>query len=321
MAKKNIKQKPKKTKKKVQHKVEKKKVVKEIKKVVKEKKIEKIVEKVEQPKEIKSVEKIEELKKEVKVEEKPEEVVKLVEKKPKEEIKEIIEKKPEEDTTWIPRTNLGKSVANGKITDIKKILDEGIKIKEHKIVDRLIPDLESELTLIGGRPGKGGGIERTPVRISAKMHKSGRRYTSTAFAIIGNKDGIVGIGKGRGKESREAVNKAMKKAKLNVINVPRGCGSWECECGQPHSIPFKTEGKAGSVRVVLMPAPRCIGLAVDDETKKILRLAGIKDVWGQTLGNTGARMNLIMAVFYALKNLHRYRTKNKIISTSSAVET
>jgi len=254
---------------------------------------------------------------------------------PKEQIseKEIKEKEPEEEEkieegveeaeegekpeevivkeefgTWTPKTNLGKSVMKGEITDINEILEKGLKIKEHQIVDKLVPNLENELVLIGGRPGKGGGIERTPVRISAKMHRSGRRYTSTAFVIVGNKDGIVGIGKGRGKEGRIAVDKAIKKAKLSIIKVPRGCGSWECGCGGPHSIPFKTEGKAGSIRVELIPAPKGIGLAVDDESKKILRLAGVKDIWGQTLGDTGTRFNLIQAVYNALKNLHRYRT-------------
>lgn len=304
MVKKKTKVKPKKTKKKVKPKVEKKKrVVKKVKKLIKEKKkkvvikpkkkVKKKIKKVKAKKVVKKpkVKKVEEVKKEI------------VEKIP-EKIKEV---RPEEGA-WIPKTNLGKSVMKGKITDIDKILDEGIKIKEYEIVDTLVPGLDSELVLIGGRPGKGGGIERTPLRISAKMHRSGRRYTSSAFAIVGNKDGIVGIGKGTGKQSRQAINKAIKKAKLNVIKVPRGCGSWECECGEPHSIPFKTEGKSGSVRVVLMPAPKGIGLTVDDESKKILRLAGIKDVWGRTLGDTGTRINLIRAVFYALKNLHRYRT-------------
>ncbi len=213
----------------------------------------------------------------------------------------------EEVEEWKPKTKLGKAVLKGEITDIEEILKEGIKIREPEIVDKLIPNLQTELILIGGRPGKGGGIQRTPLRISAKMHKSGRRYTSTAFAVVGNQDGIVGIGKGRGKESRIAVEKAIKKAKLNIIKVPRGCGSWECECGEPHSIPFKTRGKCGSVRVELLPAPKGVGLVVDDETKKILRLAGIKDVWIKTLGDTGTRFNLIKAVFNALKNLHRVK--------------
>ena len=228
-----------------------------------------------------------------------------VEKKPTEETETKLE---EESISWVPRTKLGRDVLNKKITDINEILEKGIKIKEPQIVDMLIPNLQSELIYIGGRPGKGGGIERTPLRISAKMHRSGRRYASTAFAVVGNQDGIVGIGKGRGKEGRIAIEKAIEKAKLNLIRVPRGCGSWECGCGEPHSIPFKTKGKSGSVRVELMPAPKGIGLAVDDETKKILRLAGIKDVWIKTLGDTGTRFNLIKAVFNALKNLNRYKT-------------
>jgi small subunit ribosomal protein S5 len=257
-------------------------------------------------------------KKEEEKKEEPEEVVeeeeipKEVETILKEEEipKEVVEVKAEEELAkWTPKTNLGKAVMKGEITDINEILDEGIKIKEPQIVDKLIPNLESELVFIGGRPGKGGGIERTPLRITAKMHRSGRRYTTTAFAIVGNRDGIVGIGKGSGKESVNAIEKAIEKAKLNIIKVLRGCGSWECGCGEPHSIPFKTTGKQGSVRVTLLPAPRGIGLVVNDESKKLLALAGIKDVWGKSLGDTASRMNLIRATFNALKNLHAYRTK------------
>jgi small subunit ribosomal protein S5 len=265
--------------------------------------------------------KIEETQKQEKLEEKkPEGEVEVGEKELIEPVEPILveEEKPpekivgakveEELSRWNPRTNLGKAVSKGEITDINKILDEGMKIKEFQIVDKLIPDLESELVLIGGRPGKGGGIERNPLRITAKMHRSGRRYTSTAFAIVGNRDGIVGVGKGSGVESVKAIEKAMTKAKLNVIKVPRGCGSWECGCGETHSIPFKTTGKEGSVTVVLLPAPKGIGLAVNDESKKVLRLAGIKDLWSQSIGDTATRINLIKATFNALKNLHRYRT-------------
>jgi len=208
---------------------------------------------------------------------------------------------------WKPKTKLGKDVFHGKIKDIREILEKGIKIKESEIVDFLVPNMKHELVLIGGRPGKGGGIERTPIRVSAKMHRSGRRYGYSAFAIVGNGDGIVGIGKGSGKEGRLAVKKAVKKAKLNLILVPRHCGSWECGCGEGHSIPYETRGKSGSVRVKLLPAPKGIGLAVSEENKKLLSLAGIKDVWIKTLGNTKARYNLTKATFNALNNLHSYK--------------
>ena len=119
---------------------------------------------------------------------------------------------------------------------------------------------------------------------------------------------MIGIGKGSGKEGRRAVQKAVESAKLNLILVPRSCGSWECGCGDPHSIPFKAEGKAGSVRVTLLPAPKGIGLAVSDETKKMLRLAGVHDVWIKTLGATKTRYNLSKAVFDALRKLHDMKT-------------
>ncbi len=216
--------------------------------------------------------------------------------------------KEEKLAGWKPRTELGRQVFAGKVTDIKEILKKGIKIKESEIVDMLVPNLQSELVLIGGRPGKGGGIERTPIRVTAKMHRSGRRYKYSAFAIVGNEDGIVGIGKGSGKEGRKAVKKAVEKAKLNLILISRACGSWECGCGESHSIPYKTLGKSGSVRVTLLPAPKGIELAVSYEVKKLLRLAGVKDVWIKTLGATSTRYNLVKAAFNALKNLHGYRT-------------
>lgn len=216
--------------------------------------------------------------------------------------------KEEKLTGWKPKTKVGKDVFTGKITDINEILTKGDKIKEPEIVDMLIPNLESELILIGGRPGKGGGIQRTALRVSTKMHRSGRRYTYTAFAVVGNKEGIIGVGKGRGKDGRFAVEKAIEKAKLNITKVPMGCGSWECGCGEKHSIPLKTTGKSGSVRVTILPAPKGIGLATDNETKKILRLVGIKDVWINILGATSTRFNLIKAVFNALKDLHTYKT-------------
>jgi len=209
---------------------------------------------------------------------------------------------------WKPKTQLGKDVLDGKVKSIREILENGIKIKESEIVDFLMPDIKSELVLIGGRPGKGGGIERTPVRVSAKMHRSGRRYRYSSFAIVGNQDGIVGIGKGIGKEGKTAVQKATRKAKLNLITVPRHCGSWECGCGGDHSIPYNTEGKSSSVIVTLMPAPKGIGLAVSEENKKLLSLAGIQDIWIKTKGNTKTRYNLIKATFEALRNLHSYKS-------------
>ncbi|TAL46676.1 30S ribosomal protein S5 [archaeon] len=207
---------------------------------------------------------------------------------------------------WVPKTELGKSVFNGMITNIDDVLNLGKPIREFEIVDKLVPDLKNELILIGGRTGKGGGIMRIPIRITAAMHKSGRRFTAGSFVVVGNENGLVGIGQGHAKEARDAINNAVNRAKVNIIRIKRGCGSWECECGTEHSVPYKVMGKAGSVRVQLLPAPKGVGLVADDQTKKILKLAGFKDVWVNALGNTGMRINLISAVFDALKKLYVY---------------
>ncbi|MEM5801962.1 MAG: 30S ribosomal protein S5 [Candidatus Aenigmatarchaeota archaeon] len=235
------------------------------------------------------------------------EEVKEIEKVPIEEIPEEIHVVKEEALEkWQPKTQLGREVFEGKITDIDEILQSGRIIKEFEIVDKLVPNLKNELITIGGRTGKGGGVQRIPIRITTKMTKSGRRFNYSSFVVVGNEDGLVGIGKGVAPEPRDAINKAIQKAKLNIIRVKRGCGSWECSCDEPHSIPYKVKGKSGSVRVELYPAPKGLGIVADDESKKILRLAGIKDVWVKTFGNTSMRINLITAIYDAFKKLNIY---------------
>jgi small subunit ribosomal protein S5 len=207
---------------------------------------------------------------------------------------------------WKPKTKLGKEVFEGKIIDIDEILKSGMKISEPEIVDKLIPDIKNDLIFIGGRTGKGGGIQRIPIKITAIMKRSGRRFTTNAFVVVGNEDGLVGIGKGSAVEARNSIEKAIRKAKMNLIRVKRGCGHWECGCDTPHSIRFKTYGKSGSVKVYIMPAPKGVGLVAGDETKKILKIAGIKDAYVKTFGNTSMRINLITAVYDALKKLYIY---------------
>jgi small subunit ribosomal protein S5 len=231
-----------------------------------------------------------------------------------EEIEAEIKKKGEEVVTrrrddrassWLPRTELGREVVAGKYKDIKEVLAHGKIILEPQIVDYLVPDLAEELIQIGGTPGKGGGIRRTPTRMTARMHKSGRRFKLTSVVVVGNGDGIIGIGKATSNEHRTAIEKALHQAKLNVISVRRGCGSWECNCGGSHSIPFKTKGKMGSVVIELHPTPMGVGIVADKESKKILKLAGVKDVRATTFGQTCTRINLALAMFEALKNLSK----------------
>lgn len=204
---------------------------------------------------------------------------------------------------WVPRTKLGKQVAAGEIT-LDQIFRSGRKIKEPGIIDKLIPGLQSEVILIGGSPGKGGGIKRTPTRRTARMHRSGRRYKVSALAVVGDGEGHVGIGKAQALEHRDAVDKAIMAAKLNIIPIKRACGSWECACGEKHSIPVRVQGKSGSVRVTLIPAPKGIGLCINDEAKKIVRLAGISDIWSMSGGESRSRVNYALALYSAFRKMN-----------------
>jgi small subunit ribosomal protein S5 len=215
-----------------------------------------------------------------------------------------VKEEPVKAFEWSPKTRLGHDVLSGKYKSLEEILKKGELILEPEIIDALIPDLKQEVIYIGGSPGKGGGIRRTATKMTARMHKSGRRFKLAALAVVGNGDGIVGIGKATSSEHRTALGKAAKNAKLNVIRVKRGCGSWECGCGGEHSVPFKVSGRSGSVEVSLLPAPKGVGIVASEEVKKILRLAGIKDAWVKTSGKTSTRTNLTMAFFEALKKLN-----------------
>ncbi len=211
----------------------------------------------------------------------------------------------ERETAWVPKTELGKQVVEGKFTSLEEVLEQGHVILEPEIVDALIPDLKHDVIYIGGSPGKGGGTRRTATKRTARMHKSGRRYKLTALVVVGDEKKIAGLGKATSKEHRTAIEKAAVQARLNVIRIRKGCGSWECACGGEHSIPFRTKAKMGSTKVELLPAPKGTGIVANESVKKILRLAGIHDVWVRTEGQTATRTNLAMAVFQALKNLSR----------------
>lgn len=204
-------------------------------------------------------------------------------------------------SAWKPRTALGRRVQNEELTDIDAVLSQGLPILESEIADILIPDMEVDLLLIGQSKGKFGGGKRRAFRSTQKKTKEGNKPKFDTYAAIGNRNGVLGLGYGKAKETVPAREKAVRNAKINLIKIRRGCGSWQCNCKTPHSIPFKVEGKCGSVRVVLMPAPKGTGLACEEEVRKMLRFAGVKDVWSKTFGKTESRVNLVNAAFNALK--------------------
>ena len=122
-------------------------------------------------------------------------------------------------------------------------------------------------------------------------------------------NGYIGIGSGKSKETVPAREKAFRTAKLNIMKIKRGCGSWECGCKEAHTIPYKVVGKVGSVVVELIPAPKGTGLCIEKECGKLLNLAGIKDVWSKTFGKTTSKINLLNACMKALRQLIEMKTK------------
>lgn len=205
---------------------------------------------------------------------------------------------------WIPKTLLGKQVKSGEITNIDTLLDNGLKILEPEIVDVLIPDLQNDLLLIGQAKGKFGGGQRRVFRQTQKKTSEGNKPKFSTIGIVGNSNGYIGIGAGKSKDTVPAREKAFREAKLNVFRIRRGCGSWECNCNEHHSVPFQTSGKCGSVTMTLMPAPKGTGLKIEEECAKILKMAGITDIRSKTSGSTKTKMNLIMACAQALKKLN-----------------
>jgi small subunit ribosomal protein S5 len=195
-----------------------------------------------------------------------------------------------------PKTQLGHMVKEGKITDIDEIFEKGLPIMELGIVDTLLPDLEEEVM---------------DVNLVQRMHKSGRKVNFRVIVAVGNKNGYVGLGQGKAKEVGPAIRKAVDNAKFNIIKVRRGCGDWGCVCGREHTVPFKIEGKRGSVRVTLIPAPGGVGLAIGNVGKTILGLAGIDDVWSQTMGQTQTTINFAGAIFEALKELSKVKATSR----------
>jgi small subunit ribosomal protein S5 len=194
---------------------------------------------------------------------------------------------------WVPKTRLGKLVQEGKIASIDEVFMSGLKISESQIVDALLPDLQEEVI---------------NVNLVQKQTDAGEKSRFKAIVAVGNRDGYIGLGAGKASQVRNAIEKASVAARLNIIPVKRGCGSWECGCGKPHSVPFQVEGKCGGVRVVIVPGPRGLGLVASEVSKTILGLAGVKDLWMRSYGATRTVPSYACAIFDALKKTYNLIT-------------
>ena len=192
--------------------------------------------------------------------------------------------RPIDKEAWEPVTDLGSKVKSGEITSFEQIIDGGKPILESEIIDVLIPDLE---------------VATLEIRTTQRVTDSGKRTKFRAVVVIGDRKGHVGIGVGKSEELKPALDYAVKNSKKNVIAVSMGCGSWECKCGDPHSIPTLAIGKEGSTIIRLKSAPKGRGLAANRVVKRVLVMAGVKDIWSQALGGSNI-YNMALATVKAL---------------------
>ncbi len=237
----------------------------------------------------------------------------------KEVVQQPVKLEPTALDNWIPKTDLGRKVKSNEIIDINEILSKGFNILEPEIVEKLVSNLEYVSLNIGQSKGKFGGGKKSIWKQTQKKTKEGNKPKFSTLVVVGNKDGYVGIGYGSAKETVPGREKATRNAKTALISIKRGCGEWACSCGIRHSIPFKVYGRCGSCRIYLMPAPKGTGLRIESECKKILELAGIKDIYSKTFGQTRSRLNLIKACFEALKQLSKIKTQ-KAFEKASGIE-
>jgi len=149
------------------------------------------------------------------------------------------------------------------------------------------------------------------INMVQRMTDSGRRVKFRCVCVVGNRDGYLGYAQGRDDQVGGAIQKAIEVAKMNVISVDRGSGSWEDQAGGVNSLTRKATGKAGSVEVDIIPAPQGLGLAGAETVRNILELAGIQDAWTKSNGNTRTTVNLAKATFNALENASRARTPQR----------
>jgi len=187
---------------------------------------------------------------------------------------------------WKPRTKLGKLILEGRVSSIEEVFMEGLKIREPEIVDVLLPDLQEEVLNIN---------------LVQKQTDAGEKSRFKSIVAVGNRDGYVGLGSGKAPQVRTAIEKGAMEARLNITLVRRGCGSWECTCGKPHSLPFAVQGRCGGVEISLIPA------------KIILGLAGVKDCWTRSYGSTRTVPSFAYAVFNALQKTYRLITPEEWI--------
>lgn len=127
----------------------------------------------------------------------------------------------------------------------------------------------------------------------SKVVKGGRRFSFSALVVVGNGQGVVGVGLGKAGEVPEAIRKGVEKARKSLIEIPLVDG---------RTLPHDIVGVSGAGRVLMQPASPGTGVIAGGPVRAVVESAGVSDVLTKTLGTKTAR-NVVNAVMAGLKQL------------------